>query len=454
MAYIYLSTINPSLKIKRIAERIKTYQHFLKHQNVFDFTLVKKPNVLFKDIIEFEKQHSNVSVNLYTKGKEKHMQILKVCKTEKRYHLNLFVSKLNGINNLIIIKDFNSFFRIKINYKTCKFCFQAFSNDKVLSKHLQNGDCRIPHLKTYFPKQTHFLMDATRKMYAHPILIFADCETLMTPVESSSRKRKTSLISRHEPFACAYALIINNKLIEVKYFHGKSCIIHFLNRLLELADYYVHRINMNRTRYILSQRDIKHYKRATRCGHCYGEFTEDDPKVLHHSHTSIDLWAGNTSYLGAIHRSCNLNLQLDPVLYVYYHNLNYDVQFILQNLGSTNIQKVSCIAKSSEKFMQLIFDEKETMLDTFNYFPTSLESLVEGLKKEPKFIFQLTATFFKRKIPNVYDIIGKGSFPYEHVSWDNLYSPLKEIPLIDAYYSSFKQKAISETEHNHAQKLF
>jgi len=99
-------------------------------------------------------------------------------------------------------------------------------------------------------------------------------------------------------------------------------------------------------------------------------------------------------------------------------------------------------------------DGKLRLLDSFNFFPSSLDALVKGLKKNNASTFPITRKIFSKYLSDPSIIIGKGHFPHEFITWETLYEKRTSIPPKSAFDSSLNESQITFAEHAHVQYLF
>ena len=97
-------------------------------------------------------------------------------------------------------------------------------------------------------------------------------------------------------------------------------------------------------------------------------------------------------YLGPSHQSCNLNSRREkPFLSIFFHNFSgYDSHLILPFLTKSclpEINSVSVLPKSREKFMTIKINNRITFLDSMSFLSGSLENLFENIKTTSEFTF-------------------------------------------------------------------
>ena len=174
-------------------------------------------------------------------------------------------------------------------------------------------------------------------------------------------------------------------------------------------------------------------------------------------------------YRGAAHKSCNLNYKVPKFAQVYFHNLaEYDAHLFIKSLGKTEgnisifqqIKKI--ISVSVKKILVDSFTDKDGKEHKVYFeirFIDSIKFLLYGLEK-------LVPNLPKESFKNLYDYFGKnyseeklkllmrkGVFPYE---WFDNYYRLEEtaLPPKVAFYSKLRLEGISDSDYEHAQKVW
>jgi len=111
----------------------------------------------------------------------------------------------------------------------------------------------------------------------------------------------------------------------------------------------------------------------------------------------------------------------EPLRYfipVIFHNgKNYDMHHILKFLQNNSLSEerdFRVIATNSEKFISVQIGNLR-ILDSCQFLPGSLESLVENLKKDDEKKFYHTRRHFVDPVRRSL-ILRKGVFPYEYMS--------------------------------------
>lgn len=203
--------------------------------------------------------------------------------------------------------------------------------------------------------------------------------------------------------------------------------------------------------------------------------TSFQQQLLRENMSSMRAWDPtkiNKNYIGNCHFACGAGTKgigrygKIPVL---FHNLsNYDEHLILKSLDpSLFTKKFNGIPLAGDKFMSFSVGDVE-FLDSFRFLTSSLESLVNNLKKSgPSVFVNLTngiRTYCERKgVTYTDDILKlmtqKGEFPYEYFD-----SPARledqALPPRSAFHSKLagatkeEKYSISEEEYQNAQHVW
>ena len=121
---------------------------------------------------------------------------------------------------------------------------------------------------------------------------------------------------------------------------------------------------------------------------------------------------------------------------VIFQNLKgYDSHLIMKNVSREYApNSIDVIPTTSEKF--LIFQIGNLrFLDSLQFLTASLDTLVHSLAADGRDKFSHT----ERHYPNSELVFSKGNYPYEYMDGREKFL-LTDLPLIDAFYSSFLKK--------------
>ena len=85
---------------------------------------------------------------------------------------------------------------------------------------------------------------------------------------------------------------------------------------------------------------------------------------------------------GSAHRNCKINLKLNHKIPIGFRNLKfYDSHLIIEELGKFNL-KINVMPNGLEKYMTVTINNKLSLIDSFQFLSSSLDSLVKDLNKD------------------------------------------------------------------------
>ena len=94
----------------------------------------------------------------------------------------------------------------------------------------------------------------------------------------------------------------------------------------------------------MTEREKEQLQSSNTCWICKNLIDDDDEKVRDHCHI-------NSNFRGAVHWSCNINLQLTKIVPVIFHNLRgYNSHLIYDELNKFDL-KIEVIPNRLEKYM-------------------------------------------------------------------------------------------------------
>ncbi|CAI6356063.1 unnamed protein product [Macrosiphum euphorbiae] len=300
---------------------------------------------------------------------------------------------------------------------------------------------------------------AWNKTQRHPIVIYADFETILTKTDEK-KGAKTRILHRHE--AMSYSLIVKasdnvpQELLEEHDIPTESILYrgnknktdvarHFVETVTEMAIKIEKLLKTNKP-IVSTDKQRQSHDSCNLCNLCKTNFTFDNHKVADHCHLS-------GKYRKAICNTCNLKLQTPNFIPIFFHNLsNYDAHLIVTELGH-DTQTIRVIPNSEEKFISFTKYVTNTFsmrfIDTFRFMASKLLTLdlvTPGLEN-----FRETAKHFVAgDMPLV---TRKGVYPYEYIdSWDRLDE--ERLPSKRSFYSSLKEEHIDEEDFEHAKLVW
>ena len=435
---------------------VGTWKKYMKRLDWSDITPVLD---IYKNLDKFE-QKNYVSVNIFTEHKQ---EVVLMRKSEFNYPnvANLFLIVKKKKNNkydthYVAVTDIHMFLGKAWSKRRawfCLRCFRRFGSQKTMQQHYLR--CIGPkEFKPFekLPSEDEVITFKKFEMSLEwPVCFFVDFETFSVPVPESERQKgaNTILNYRYEPASYALCAAVQDgetfNIENVEYFDGPNPASHFLRRVFELAEKYLHEIRTTNNFIQPTPEELLEFEAATECHFCHREFTNvakveneeaDHPpsepmdwsgddlsdieleslppleenskpvyKCYHHRH-----WDGK--YLFALCHSCNLRIKYKHEVPVIAHGgSNFDFHLILANLDPkiVNFQDIRVLAKSSEKIIEITMTKnndtlpplignyasnasepvycgtrtvKIRMLDNCNYLGSSLDALSSSLSKD------------------------------------------------------------------------
>ena len=139
---------------------------------------------------------------------------------------------------------------------------------------------------------------------------------------------------------------------------------------------------------------------------------------------------------------------------IFHNGKNYDMHHILkflQNNSLSNVRDFRCIATNSEKFISVQIGNLR-ILDSCQFLPGSLDSLIENLKKDGEDKFVHTRRHYKDPAERAL-ILRKGIFPYEYMNSRDKFQDT-QLPPIKCFSSKLTDSECSEEDYKHAQSVW
>ncbi|VVC33455.1 Ribonuclease H-like domain,Recombination endonuclease VII,Zinc finger C2H2-type [Cinara cedri] len=428
--------------------RERVNEKYREHEDKYNFNNLYFPTPL-TEIKNFEKNNSNVSVNVYGLKKEKKNKKtvhtvfpLKVVDEEKMDHFDIILIVEEGKFHYTYISNFS---RLVSAQKTahehalifCKRCFTSFDDrprmklngQAALDQHNKICGEHKPILPVMPEPGSTLKFEAWGKTQRHPIVIYADFEAIL---EKTDEKKGSSTTIIHNHRAMSYGIYVKaeddvtRELLEEFDIPTDPIIYrgiedeaevakHFVGQIVELSLRIEKLLKTNKPIIMTTENEHSHVTRR-QCDLCDGGFSAANPKVADHNHLS-------GKFRQTLCNTCNLKLQVPKFVPCYLHNLsNYDSHFIITELGY-DAETISVIPNSEDKFISFSKYVSNTFtvrfIDTFRFMASSLASLASNLVTSDFGKFRET-----RKVFNVEDmplVSRKGVYPYEYTdSWDKL----------------------------------
>jgi hypothetical protein len=122
----------------------------------------------------------------------------------------------------------------------------------------------------------------------------------------------------------------------------------------------------------------------------------------------------------------------------------------MQGLGKLSSEKISFIPNNTEKCISFSVGNL-VFIDSLQFLNSSSERLVDNLSKEGGDKFKILKRYVESdKVPY---LLCKGVNPYEYMDSFEKFEEAR-LPTIDHFYSSLTERTISESDYEHAQRIF
>ena len=131
-----------------------------------------------------------------------------------------------------------------------------------------------------------------------------------------------------------------------------------------------------------------------------------------------------------------------------FHNLRgYDSHLIIREISNFNV-KVDVIPNGLEKYMAFAINRNLVFIDSMQFMNSSLDSLVKKLKDED--VKYLSEEFGGEYLKLLKE---KAVYPYEHMNSFKKFNET-ELPSKNKFFSSLKDKNISEKDYGKAKNIW
>ena len=362
----------------------------------------------------------------------------------------------------------------------CEDCFYPFSSFPKLEKHklicshpkrqiIEYPDPNSNKIKETMkknPKKGYFLKQKENyeffhqelKRFKNPIIGFADFESaLVKNLETKKKGNSIVLLDEHKPISfCLIFVDYNQKVLFEKIYSGNDCVKKFFEYLDSMSDTIQNLLQKNRKLLPLSKYEEKSFLKSKKCIFCRNSFEKKELKIRDHDHY-------NGKYRGPAHVSCNLNEKInDTKIPIFFHaGAKYDFHLLLKHYQSSFFKKKSpsILSKNSEQFRSLSIGIYE-LLDSMAHLNSSLEKLASNYKlgnhsykllKQASFIKNLPKKDRKKGLELM---LLKGQYPYTYATSLFKLKQTKKIPAKKHFYSDLTKTHISDSQHQHAKKVY
>jgi len=194
----------------------------------------------------------------------------------------------------------------------------------------------------------------------------------------------------------------------------------------------------------MSDDDKIAFTESTFCHICTQPFSDIKFKCHDHCHLT-------GKFRGAAHMECNLQLKFKKRIPVILHNFkSYDSHLIIHGFNKFG-DKFRVIPNNSKNYLSVSVDNI-TFIDSLQFLPCNLETLVNNLKSEndPGKHF----TILKQKFGDKYQLLlRKGVFPYDYFDAEEKFKEAT-FPPKSAFLNSLTGKEVSDEDYSYGLKIF
>lgn len=435
-------------------------------QSIHDFLHLQdiEMPVKISDISKFERQNPNISINVF--GIDNHSKLiigpLYHTKQVKTHHINLLYFKSNTYSKFghyCYISDLsklicNQVVKGKRKILVCDLCLNHFRSEHKFKIHIENCSLFDP-VRITVPdlKNNNLKFNSFKALLMKPFVIYADFECFTVPIDYAIPNPLlsfTTAYQNHQPYSAAYYVVcsFNENFNKFNLYRGENVSEWFVeniqNECENIQKILKQTFSENKKLFSITREQEAEFLQTTSCSICDCMFSSENNKVHHHDHYTGKFIAG-------ICNNCNLQIQTDNSVPVFFHNLNYDMNMFLKVLAQKS-KNISILPLSHEKYISFsayINQTRITFLDSFRFLSASLDELVQNLAPES---LEPLKTHFRNEHEYLL-AIRKGVFPYDFVTgWESLTSTC--LPSKEKFYSKLKQESISDENYNHAKNVW
>ena len=467
------------LENKSASKKAKSHRHYRNKigkyftfpENIESFVKLEDFNKIEKatntNIILYKLSHSknNFQLSLLRKGGNKDVEpsrYIHLCQLLDEDHVFL----ITNIQHYINLVKYGRFNRLNREKSICRFCMAKICKKKI-TKHEEicttfksTATVEMPS-----PNQEYKFSAYNATLFSKYICIY-DTETYF-------EKSSDNANGEHKLLAYSYIILsrendIVKKKISVKETNQSSdqlsieMVSSIEKDFSELYDEY--KKSFNRKPLLTVEEEQKHQD-CTACEICNKKFGE---KLIKHRHHCWDVEVemegsrvvkGN--YLATLCPNCNMRISLKYSTFavVAHNGGRFDSKFVLDGYERKKFTGIDITPKSGENFMSITMYSKKgfklNFIDSLNFLNCNLDKLVNDLKSSHH-SFPLMKEYFTKQGYNsetIENVQQKGYFPYEYITSCDVLNDEK-LPSKECFFSSLKDKEISDSEYSFAQKVF
>lgn len=300
-----------------------------------------------------------------------------------------------------------------------------------------------------------------------PFIVYADIEAILIEAPKETNIPKGAY-QKHIAHSIGYYFHCRSKTLQSYYqsYSGLDCIDWFCNELKKIAILVWKNLCDIKPMLPLTPEQKHEHEIAEFCHICQKPFYEDETKVFDHSHITGE-------YRGPAHNACNLNYKESKIVPVVFHNLQYDLHFLIEKIAASCSGSVDIIPINREKYISFTKkytkkdlnvynseddeDEKDGVaiklrfIDSYRFMSDSLAKLASYL---PSNEFQISRRVWENLNDEEFEMVTQKNFyPYDYMD-----SPEKlcetNLPSIECFYNKLNDSNICQNDYEFAKKIW
>ena len=432
------------------------YQRLKKIEHNLDDTTIGYPTSI-SQIGGFEKRNNHLAINVFslakTPSKETPLSIM--YKSKSTGGVQIFIDLLHHEGHYFPIFHLSRLLHMKrgsLKRLVCRNCLFLCTTEKSLNNHKRF--CDRKGIVYSASKNKILKFDYYKALCPNDNVIYFDTESML--VKTTSNK----LVAEHRPIAVAAKRVCVNAELNSNLFCyvGEDCIEKFLDWIIDEEAWFEAVRDLHSYPLRLSSEDERRFRTTRYCDFCRIKFPRDGSgKYRDHCH----LTSGRLRFV--LCNTCNLNRAdyCRQIPIVSHCGTNYDHKFILRGIGKfvrdrhLKRKRFSVLPKNEEKH-SIIFFDKFTFIDSYQFLNESLDSLVSSKRRGKNDLAE--------EFPEIAEFVGddpkklkllsrKGKFPFEYVDCMEKLDE-EQLPPKEAFYDSLKNQDISMEDYEHCQRVF
>ncbi|XP_052779407.1 uncharacterized protein LOC128216784 [Mya arenaria] len=431
-------------------------EHYYQYEYEVNMSGISFP-VTLSQIRKVERQNEHISINVFAYEDESIVPLRITEQRHRLHHVNLLWLMHEEKSHYCLITNLNRFLsRTKTHNNQlyfCSYCLHGFSKERSLQEHEQYCSTHeAQRVELPIAGQNDILeFKDYEKTLTVPFVIYADFETINRKLHTCSpnpEQSATTATSKLEVCGFGYKVVCEDKQYTKPsvIYRGEDAGKKFIESLLKEQEDIQEILSTIEPMQITEEHNDL-IENATHCCICKTRFTSYDKTynriVRHHNHLTGEI-------IGPACNSCNLSCKQAKFIPVVFHNLkNFDAHILCENLGLFKDYPLKCIAQNTERYVSFSLDRLR-FIDSFQFLPASLESLVENLAQDglPAFTHLLSESETHAHL-----LLRKGVYPYEYMDSFDKFDE-SELPSKDQFYSTIKKEHISNEDYEHARTVF